>query len=363
MHTSHSRTFAPAPEAPCSPSEALLFSPASVAGMARLSPMQRLWQIPQQLLLNGIGLSFCGVVLSAPATSSDGSDNVTLPVKVVAALAGLAIAVHAVWYARRQWRRALPEDAVDVQVDGHPEGVDLNRNFHDFSKPLPSNAGYDELAHALVPATWPPPLEAQARLQAYAAAHGERGLQAAVSGGQYTHPQGLFFGGLNPTWSNVTLRHVLQAHGQRCERLGWIDLHTGLGPSGHGEFIFACRDDARALARARAWWGESVTSIYDGSSSSALLTGLMWLAAEQECGQAEYTGIALEYGTEPVAEVIEALRGDHWLENHPEADAAQATAIKRRIRDAFYTDTDAWKRRIVEQGVTAARQAVTGLAA
>lgn len=126
MHTSHSRTFAPAPEAPCSPSEALLFSPASVAGMARLSPMQRLWQIPQQLLLNGIGLSFCGVVLSAPATSSDGSDNVTLPVKVVAALAGLAIAVHAVWYARRQWRRALPEDAVDVQVDGHPEGVDLN---------------------------------------------------------------------------------------------------------------------------------------------------------------------------------------------------------------------------------------------
>ena len=243
------------------------------------------------------------------------------------------------------------------------EGVDLNRNFHDFSKPLPKNAGYDELAHALVPATWPPPLEAQARLQAYAAAHGERGLQTAVSGGQYTHPQGLFYGGLNPTWSNVTLRHVLQEHGQRCQRLGWIDLHTGLGPSGHGELIFACRDDAQALARTRAWWGESVTSIYDGSSSSALLTGLMWSAAEQECKQAEYTGIALEYGTVPTAETIDALRGDHWLECHPEAGAAQREAIKRRIRDAFYTDTDAWKQRIVEQALTAARQAVRGLAA
>ena len=56
-------------------------------------------------------------------------------------------------------------------------------------------------------------------------------------------------------------------HGARCARLGWIDLHTGLGPSGVGERIFAGRDDAAALARARAWWGDEVTSIYDGSST------------------------------------------------------------------------------------------------
>jgi Protein of unknown function (DUF2817) len=243
------------------------------------------------------------------------------------------------------------------------EGVDLNRNFHDFSQPLPPNAGYDELAHALVPAAWPPPVEAQASLQRYAATHGERALQTTITGGQYTHPLGLFYGGLNPTWSNVTLRHVLQEHGQRCRRLAWIDLHTGLGPSGHGERIFACRDEAATLARARAWWGPEVTSIYDGSSASALLTGLMWLAAYQECTQAEYTGIALEYGTVPVMEVIDALRGDHWLECHPEAEAAQGAAIKRRVRDAFYTDTDTWKQRIVEQALDAAQQAVRGLVA
>ena len=33
------------------------------------------------------------------------------------------------------------------------------------------------------------------------------------------------------------------------------------------------------------------------------------------------------------------------------------------MRDAFYTDTDAWKTRIVEQGVEAAHQAVAGLGA
>ena len=200
------------------------------------------------------------------------------------------------------------------------------------------------------------------RIGQFVQQRGMEALQAAVSGGQYDHPEGLFYGGRNPTWSQVTLRHVLQQHGQRAAKLGWIDLHTGLGPMGVGERIFACRDDAAALARARAWWGDGVTSIYDGSSSSALLTGLMWSAAYEECPQAEYTGIALEYGTVPTLEVITALRADHWLHQHPEAPAETRAAIKREVRDAFYTDTPAWKRQVVEQGVEAARQGLAGLA-
>ena len=89
---------------------------------------------------------------------------------------------------------------------------------------------------------------------------------------------------------------------------------------------------------------------------------MMWLAAYEECPQAEYTGIALEYGTLPQIEVMTALRADQWLENHPEAGAAQRESIKRQVRDAFYTDTDEWKERIVEQGVDAAQGALRGLA-
>lgn len=241
------------------------------------------------------------------------------------------------------------------------ENVDLNRNFHDFSRPLPGNAAYDEIAHLLVPPQWPPAPEVQAQVEQYIAERGLRAWQSAISGGQYTHPQGLFYGGVNPTWSQQTLRHVLRDHGRRCARLGWIDFHTGLGPSGHGERIFACRDDAAALGRARAWWGREVTSIYDGSSASAMLQGLMWIAAYDECPQAEYTGIALEYGTVPIGEVLDALRADQWLENHPEAGAPQRDAIKRQLRDAFYTDTPAWKQRVVEQALQATRQGVAGL--
>ncbi len=242
------------------------------------------------------------------------------------------------------------------------EGVDLNRNWHDFSRPLPENPGYDELADAILPITWPEPAQAAQRLADYAARHGPRGLQTALSSGQYRHPDGIFHGGTAPTWSHLTLRQVLRTHATRCRRLGWIDVHTGLGPNGHAERILAWRDDAAALARARAWWGTQVTSVHDGSSSSPLLQGMIWQAVEWDCPQAEYTGIALEYGTEPLAEVIDALRGDHWLHRYPELGASQRQAIRRRMRDAFYTDTDAWKQRILAQADEAARQALSGLA-
>ena len=267
--------------------------------------------------------------------------------------AGVAVLyVHALNpYGFSWWRRVTHEN------------VDLNRNFHDFSQPLPANPDYDQLAALLVPAQWPPPDEVNARLGAVVAARGLDALQAIIAGGQYSQPEGLFYGGHNPTWSNVTLRHVLREHAAECRRLGWIDLHTGLGPSGHGEKIFACRDDAAALARARAWWGTDVTSIYDGSSSSPMLTGMMWLAAYEECPQAEYTGIALEYGTYDILTVINALRADQWLENHPETGDEKRRLIKTQLRDAFYIDDDAWKRKVVEQARDAARQAVAGLAA
>ncbi len=243
------------------------------------------------------------------------------------------------------------------------ENVDLNRNFHDFSKPLPHNTAYDEIHALLIPPQWPPTAENEHAIQHYIATHGLAAFQSAVSQGQHEHEDGMYYGGRNPTWSNQTLRHVLRDHNVHTTDLAWIDLHTGLGPSGHGERIFASRNDATELARARAWWGKEVTSIYEGSSSSALLTGMMWLSVVDEVPQARYTGIALEYGTLPMLDVLQALRAEHWLDKHPEIGAPQAAVIKQQLRDAFYTDTDTWKVQLVMQAREAASQALTGLAA
>lgn len=245
------------------------------------------------------------------------------------------------------------------------ENVDLNRNFQDFSQPLPVNAGYRDVHSLLLPDTWPPDAGNQQAIARYIAAHGMPALQAAVSGGQYEFADGMFYGGTQPTWSNLALREVLRTHGRRAARIAWVDLHTGLGPSGVGERIYAGpAEDPAPLDRARAWWGSSgtpVTSIYDGSSSAARLTGLMWSCLPQECPQAEYTGIALEYGTVPMMETIQAMRGAHWLRLHPEAPEPLARQIRQQMLAAFYTDTPEWKQQILAQAREVLFQAVDGL--
>jgi hypothetical protein len=135
------------------------------------------------------------------------------------------------------------------------ENVDLNRNFLDFKLPLPGNPAYGELHPLLLPEQWPPTPDNQAAVGAWIAEHGLQRFQAAVSQGQYAFADGLFFGGVAPTWSNQTLRQILRTQGARAKHIAWIDLHTGLGPCGVGERIFAGRDDEAALARARTWWG------------------------------------------------------------------------------------------------------------
>lgn len=254
------------------------------------------------------------------------------------------------------------------------ENVDLNRNFHDFSKPLPVNTAYREVADMLMPDHWPPNADNMALLQAYIAKYGEFAFQAAVSGGQHEYPQGLFYGGVAPTWSNVTLRNVLNQHAAGVKKVGWIDLHTGLGSSGLGERIFAGKDDAVALARTRRWWAGAqkadgtfetpITSFYDGTSTSAKLTGLMWGAADAAFPNAEFTAIAMEYGTVPPLQVSMAMRAENWLHHnptHPDATPAMARKIRQDMLDAFFTNTDTWKTQIVTQARQSLFQAVAGL--
>ena len=81
------------------------------------------------------------------------------------------------------------------------ENVDLNRNHLDHDAPYPVNDGYEQLRDAICPQQWTEEAQAAARttLEAYAREHGPMALQGAISGGQYSDPTGLFFGGNAPT--------------------------------------------------------------------------------------------------------------------------------------------------------------------
>ena len=246
------------------------------------------------------------------------------------------------------------------------ENVDLTCNFVDFSQPLPVNAAYREISQLLIPPTWPPDASHQAALQQVIATRGAAAWLAALSRGQHECAQGLFYGGMSPTWSHRTLRQVLRQHGGRATRMGWVDLHTGPGANGQGERIFAGGDDRAAAARARQWWGgagaKTVASTDDGMSAPAFLAGPMCCAAlHGECPQAEITGITLQFGTEQAQELLQALRAEQWLHLHPEAPPRLADQIRAQMRAAFHTDTDAWKGQVIAQARQALFQAVDGL--
>ena len=116
-----------------------------------------------------------------------------------------------------------------------------------------------------------------------------------------------------PTWSNRTVRAIAREELAAARRVGIIDFHTGLGPFGHGELICAVAPAAKSFARAKAWYGDEMTSPEGGTSTSAVVVGVMTDAFPQELPDAEVTSIAIEYGTYTVPEVLGAVRADNWL--------------------------------------------------
>lgn len=60
-------------------------------------------------------------------------------------------------------------------------------------------------------------------------------------------------------------------------------------------------------------------------------------------------------------DTLDALCAEQWLSAHPNAPTEQARAIKTRLLEVFYTDTDAWREKVLLQAREALGQAVAGL--
>lgn len=242
------------------------------------------------------------------------------------------VVVHALNPHGFSWIRRVNED-----------NIDLNRNFIDWSAPVPINAGYDEIVELLVPPVWT--AEEQERttgaLLERAMSLGMDQLQSDVSGGQYAHSTGVFYGGARPAWSNRVLQENVMPRLRSAERVRVIDLHTGLGQNGVGELITSYRPESESFARANAAYG-TVTSMYDGSSTSALLTGDWLHSLDMWLPEAEVIGCALEYGTVDPITVLQALRADAWLHAHGDPTAPAAADVRAQVRAAFIDDGPSW---------------------
>ena len=244
------------------------------------------------------------------------------------------------------------------------DNVDLNRNFIDFTSSLPNNPAYEEVHPWLVPADWDGPARqaADAAIQNYISTNGMFAFQAAVSIGQYHHPDGLFYGGRTPSWSRRTIEALAKDYLMRRSHVALVDFHTGLGPRGHGELISVDNPGGEEHLRTLDWYGDEVTTPASGDSVSADVQGTVEVGYHAMLKNTQSTTIAIEYGTLPSEQVLQALRADNWLYLHGDVTSAEGQGIKRDLRAAFYGEDGQWYADVWERGPEIANKTIKGLA-
>ncbi|MBS0547011.1 MAG: M14 family metallopeptidase [Proteobacteria bacterium] len=265
-----------------------------------------------------------------------------------------AVFVHAINPYGFAWTRRVTE-----------EGNDLNRNYVDHSKPYPANDAYLEIADDLIPADHSEAglKAADTRLAAYRKKVGDVPYFRAVSGGQYSHPDGMFFGGGGASWSNRTLHAIADTYLKGRSDVAVIDFHTGLGPYGYGEPITHYDIDTGGSRRVRAFWGESVTESKRGQTASQARDGLGHYGLNRVLLEpaTRLTMCTLEYGTFDRESGQKAFRADHWLHKYGDPLGKEAAPIRAAMRRQFYPETDDWKEAVLFRGHQLIRQAIAGV--
>ncbi len=244
------------------------------------------------------------------------------------------------------------------------DNVDLNRNFRDHAEPGPRNLPYELLADAIAPrslSAWSE-VRSWSRLLWYRLRAGSAASQSVISGGQYSDPRGLFYGGTSDAWSTATVRSVLRRSLSPATHVVLVDIHTGLGVFGASEVIQNVPESSPEHRRAVAIWGQRVRTTVAGASVSAHLEASLKLAIPRWLPGAEVTAVSLEFGTVSAMEVFRALRAENWLHHHGGPKHRRARGIGTRLLHAFYPDSAEWKDSVLNQGKEVVKRALAYLA-
>ncbi len=238
------------------------------------------------------------------------------------------------------------------------DGVDLNRNAVDFSKPLPENPDYDALRSALFSEDRS---ERSKIFEEFERSHGRVAFEKAVSGGQYHDATGPFYGGTKPAHGRLVVEGLICHYSLQERNLAVIDLHSGLGPYGYGEIICDHPPESAGTETAQRWYGDSVTLPALGTSSSVAKTGLLdylWHAIMND----NSCYVTLEFGTYSTNQLFGVLLRDHQLWAKPN-NWQDRMAHSQLMRRHFYPCDPAWREMVLFRARQVIIQALRGLSA
>lgn len=224
------------------------------------------------------------------------------------------------------------------------DGIDLNRNFIDFSALPASDDDYAEVLNAFLMD------DVEARrgyLMQLSQQWGQERFDRLLSGGQYDYDWAPFYGGQGPAFAQGVLEEMIESWQLAEQRLVVIDLHSGLGPWGYGELISDHPPSSRANDEAKQLFGRAVAVTDAGESCSVSKTGLMdyrWHQLMQQRG----CFLTLEFGTLGTQNLFDVLINDHRLHHHGSAVKAKDLQQQRRaMLDHFSPDDYLWQQSVL----------------
>jgi hypothetical protein len=240
--------------------------------------------------------------------------------------------------------------------------VDLNRNFIcDNVGYERQNAGYD----ALAPFLHIDPSDARQCLEAYRAYKNhldQNGwhLENEMLEGQCHSPDGLFFAGREPEWSNRLFRRIVNEHLTTAKTIGFVDWHTGVGS--FGEIVYLIFDERGSPEHAVAsrWWNRTEDKPAFHSGSTPKYRGLLCQSIRQELPATRIAGAVVEFGTADDYSIFRADCLDRWVRFEGRDDAC-AVQIQDAYKNIMCPTDLSWRRMVLSEGPSIMDKLVEGV--
>jgi hypothetical protein len=222
--------------------------------------------------------------------------------------------------------------------------VDLNRNFLSESEAYDGMPeGYARFDTFLNPSS--PPHHDLFFLKAawLIARHGMPRLKEAVLTGQYEHPRGLFFGGKEIQEEARLYRDYVTQRLADARRVIAVDVHTGLGKSGHDTLLV----DPSQCERLRRIFGDHVVPMQaERSVGYRVRGGVQEMLSRASNGRLDFVG--QEFGTRGPLQVLRALRDENHWHHYGTGDIDHPS--KRALRNAFCPPMKSWREAVLKHG-------------
>jgi hypothetical protein len=246
------------------------------------------------------------------------------------------------------------------------DNVDLNRNFLDFGLgDLPKNDKYAALEPLLNPRSLDEKSieKLDSELEGWLITPQRLSeFKTEVLRGQYQFPKGIFFGGTRPAWSNIAVREFVQSLPASIDLGIVLDIHTGLGNA--GELEMSTDEIGMKYDRLTKWFpNRNVTNVGNSELLAYDITGGIELAFTQPGSDTPWHFVTLEFGTQPIKQVLLALQADNWLHCFGGTTHPLSKRVHAMMKDAFSVPSSTWQHQVVSTTLSVITEAINALQA